>query len=583
MASVTVSNIVSRSAHGACDVEPRTSGNRKALCLRSQSTTFHGLRSLNKVDSFQKPKNGKASFTQAPNKGVRSGKSKHSGAIVCGMNIVFVSTEVAPWSKTGKNGNRVMTVSPRYDQYKEAWDTSVLLELKVADKVYTVRFFHCHRKGVDRVFVDHPLFLEKVWGKTGGKLYGPVAGEDYQDNQIRFILLSLAALEAPLILNLKGSKSYSGPYGEDVVFVCNDWHTAVLPCYLKTLYKSHGIYKNAKVALCIHNIAYQGRFAFSDFSYLNLPESFKSSFDFIDGYEKPVKGRKINWMKAGILESDKVLTVSPYYAEEVVSDVAKGVELDNFIRKKRISGIVNGMDVDVWNPSIDKYISANYDAKTVLDAKPLNKEDVQASLGLPVDPNALLLAFIGRLEEQKGSDVLAEAIPKFIDENIQMVVLGTGKKVMEKQLKKIEEAYPDNVRAVAKFDPVLAHKLRFEPCGIVQLQAMNYGTPSLVTSTGGLVNTVLDGYTGFHMGAFNIDCDAVDPQDVDAIVSAVKRASGIFGTEQFEEIIQNCMAQDLSWEEPAKKWEEELSTLLSAGSEPVAAEAVADKEVLSTA
>nr|AEH27527.1 putative starch synthase [Amorphophallus konjac] len=595
MATVTASTIISRSAHGGvADVEPRASGSRKAACLRNQATTFHGLRAVGKVSS-----------TQAVRRGIRDEQARRSGVVVCvksanpseaitcedSMNIVFVSTEVAPWSKTGglgdvagglppalaKLGHRVMTVSPRYDQYKDAWDTSVLLEIKVRDTVYTVRFFHCYKRGVDRVFIDHPLFLEKVWGKTGGKLYGPVAGEDYKDNQIRFTLLCLAALEAPRILNLNNNKSFSGPYGEDVVFVCNDWHTGVLPCYLKSMYKLHGLYKNAKVAFCIHNMAYQGRFAFSDFSFLNLPETFKSSFDFIDGYNKPVKGRKINWMKAGILEADKVFTVSPYYAEEVVSGVARGVELDNIIRKTGITGIVNGMDVDVWNPVTDKYICANYDSTTVLDAKRLNKEDVQATVGLPVDPDIPLIAFIGRLEEQKGSDILVAAIPKFIRENVQIVVLGTGKKVMEKQIMKLEEDYPDKARGIAKFDAVLAHKLfagadlmiitsRFEPCGLIQLQAMQYGTPSMCASTGGLVNTIVDGVTGFHMGAFHVDCDAVDPKDVEAVATTVRRAIRVYGTDQFSQMIRNCMAKDLSWKGPSKKWEEELRGLLRAPS-----------------
>ncbi|CAA2955520.1 granule-bound starch synthase [Olea europaea subsp. europaea] len=228
-----------------------------------------------------------------------------------------------------------MTVSPRYDQYKDAWDTSVLVEIEVGGRIETVRFFHCYKRGVDRVFVDHPMFLEKVWGKTASKIYGPNTGIDYKDNQLRFSLLCQAALMAPRVLNLTSSKYFSGPYGEDVIFIANDWHTALLPCFLKTMYQSRGIYMNAKVAFCIHNIAYQGRFAFSDFYLLGLPDNYKSSFDFIDGYEKPVEGRKINWMKAGILESHLVLTVSPYYAQELVSGVDKGVELDNIIRVGR--------------------------------------------------------------------------------------------------------------------------------------------------------------------------------------------------------------------------------------------------------
>ncbi|XP_028096825.1 granule-bound starch synthase 1, chloroplastic/amyloplastic-like [Camellia sinensis] len=234
-----------------------------------------------------------------------------------------------------------------------------------------------------------------------------------------------AALEAPRILNLNNNKYFSGPYGEDVVFIANDWHTALLPCYLKTKYKPMGIYKNARVVFCIHNIAYKGRFPFADFSLLNLPEQYKGSFDFIDGYDKPAKGRKINWMKGGILESDRVVTVSPYYAQELVSGIDKGVELDNIIRKTGITGIVNGMDVQEWNPSTDKYIDVKYNATTVMAAKRLLKEALQAEVGLPVDANIPLIGFIGRLEEQKGSDILAAAIPKFIRENVQIVVLAT--------------------------------------------------------------------------------------------------------------------------------------------------------------
>nr|AED99564.1 GBSS1 [Zea mays subsp. mays]AED99576.1 GBSS1 [Zea mays subsp. mays]AED99584.1 GBSS1 [Zea mays subsp. mays]AED99585.1 GBSS1 [Zea mays subsp. mays]AED99586.1 GBSS1 [Zea mays subsp. mays] len=186
--------------------------------------------------------------------------------VVCasaGMNVVFVGAEMAPWSKTGglgdvlgglppamaANGHRVMVVSPRYDQYKDAWDTSVVSEIKMGDGYETVRFFHCYKRGVDRVFVDHPLFLERVWGKTEEKIYGPVAGTDYRDNQLRFSLLCQAALEAPRILSLNNNPYFSGPYGEDVVFVCNDWHTGPLSCYLKSNYQSHGIYRDAVFVL----------------------------------------------------------------------------------------------------------------------------------------------------------------------------------------------------------------------------------------------------------------------------------------------------------------------------------------------
>jgi granule-bound starch synthase len=597
MATVTTSHFVSRTSHVNCHGTSgsETKTNMAQMGLRNQAMTHNGLRSLNKLDMLQMRTQAKAIARQARHKVKNTENDRPAGKVICeqGMNLVFVGAEVGPWSKTGglgdvlgglppamaAKGHRVMTVSPRYDQYKDAWDTDVQVEIKVGDRIETVRFFHSYKRGVDRVFVDHPLFLQKVNGKTGSKIYGPRAGLDYQDNQLRFSLLCQAALEAPRVLNLNSSQYFSGPYGEDIVFIANDWHTALIPCYLKTLYKPRGMYKTAKVSFCIHNMAYQGRFPSSDFSLLNLPNQFKSSFDFIDGYEKPVKGRKINWMKAGILESDRVLTVSPYYAEELVSGVEKGVELDNIIRKTGITGIVNGMDVQEWNPATDKHIDAKYDATTVMDAKPLLKEALQAEVGLPVDRNIPLIGFIGRLEEQKGSDILAAAIPEFIGEDVQIVVLGTGKKDMEKQIEQLETLYPDKARGVAKFNVPLAHGIiagadfmlipsRFEPCGLIQLHAMRYGTVPIVASTGGLVDTVKEGFTGFQMGAFNVECEAVDPADVTAIATSVKRALASYGTPALKEMIQNGMAQDLSWKGPARLWEKMLLSLNVAGSEP---------------
>lgn len=591
MASLAATRFVSTSAHVA-----EMKGSLAQIDLKTQLITHNGLRSLNKLDVLRTKSCPKASLKHLRTQGPRTQNYPLSCSpnVICGlgMNLVFVAAEVAPWSKTGglgdvlgglppamaANGHRIMTITPRYDQYKDGWDTGVLLELKIGDRIETVRLFHCYKRGVDRVFVDHPIFLEKVWGKTGSKVYGPVAGQDYDDNQLRFSLLCQAALEAPRVLNLNNNPHFSGPYGEDVVFIANDWHTALLPCYLKSIYKSRGIYLNAKVAFCVHNMAYQGRFAFSDFSMLNLPDQFKGSFDFIDGYEKPVKGRKVNWMKAGFLESDVVITVSPYYAEEITSDAAKGVELDNILRMLGVIGITNGMDVQEWNPMTDKYIGVKYDAKTVMDAKPLLKEALQAEVGLPVDPNIPLIGFIGRLEEQKGSDILAAAVPQFIGENVQIVVLGTGKKAMERQIEQLETVYPDKARGVAKFNVPLAHMItagadfmlvpsRFEPCGLIQLHAMRYGTVPIVASTGGLVDTVKEGFTGFQMGAFNVECDAVDPTDVAAVAMTIKRALGTYDTPVMDEMIQNCMAQDLSWKGPSKLWEKVLLNLGVAGSE----------------
>nr|ALB36782.1 GBSSIa [Chenopodium neomexicanum] len=587
METVTSSHFISGITSGAMTgSDPKLTLINNGLKNNQMIATHNGLRSLkNNVDMIKLRSNAKNPTEEL--------RKESSPAIRCGMNLVFVGAEVAPWSKTGglgdvlgglppalaARGHRVMTISPRYDQYRDGWDTSVTAELKVGDRTETVRFFHTYKRGVDRVFVDHPVFLAKVWGVTGSKLYGPEAGEDYEDNQLRFSVLNQAALEAPRILNLNNNPLYSGPYGEDVVFIANDWHSALLPAYLKSMYKPRGIYRNAKVAFCIHNMVYQGRFALEDYPRLHLPEELKPAFDFFDGHNKPVKGRKINWMKAGILESDRVVTVSPFYAQEIVSSVERGVELNDIVQRTGITGIVNGMDVLEWNPTTDKYIGSNYDRSTVAYAKPLIKEALQAEVGLPVDRNIPLIGFIGRLEEQKGSDILAEAIPQFIGQNVQIIVLGTGKKEMEKQIQQLEALYPQKARGVTKFNVALAHMIvagadymlipsRFEPCGLIQLHAMRYGTVPLVASTGGLVDTVQEGYTGFHMGRFSANCDAVDPTDLQAVVTTVKRAIETYGTPASREMIQNCMAQDFSWKEPAKKWENLLLSLEVAGSRP---------------
>ena len=508
------------------------------------------------------------------------------------MKIVFVSTECAPYSKTGglgdvvgslpielaKRGHKVMSITPRYDQYEGAWDTSVSTTA-LGEKV---GFFHEKKKGVDRVFVDHPLFLAKVWGKTGDKLYGKASGADYADNAKRFALFAKAVLDAPTMLPLE--------YGEDVVFVCNDWHSSLVPVLLKHECKANGKYVDAKSVMCVHNIAFQGRFWPQPLEELGIPASAADDFFFEDGHAKiydetnPMKlgeeeksigqiYRKMNWLQAGFKNADKCVTVSVNYAKELISGPSKGVELDKVLSAVGIEGIVNGMDPTEWNPAKDKFLDFPYEETTVIEGKACAKQALQAEVGLPIDPEAPLFGYIGRLEEQKGCDIMFEAIPKLIEQipNAQVVVLGTGKKSMEKMLENLGETMPaTNFAGVCKFSAPTAHFInagadflmvpsRFEPCGLIQLHAMSYGTVPIVATTGGLVDTVKEGITGYHMGA--MDADNLVPEDVEAMVETCVSAAADFGTPAYEKMVKTCIKQDLTWKEPAKKWEALLEEL----------------------
>eukprot|EP00242_Pyramimonas_sp_CCMP2087_P003544 CAMPEP_0198231322 /NCGR_PEP_ID=MMETSP1445-20131203/115142_1 /TAXON_ID=36898 /ORGANISM="Pyramimonas sp., Strain CCMP2087" /LENGTH=618 /DNA_ID=CAMNT_0043911931 /DNA_START=53 /DNA_END=1909 /DNA_ORIENTATION=+ len=510
------------------------------------------------------------------------------------MNIVFVSTEVSPWSKTGglgdvvgslpeelvKRGHKVMSVSPRYDQYKGAWDTSVSTNVIGED----IRFFHEKKKGVDRVFVDSPLFLAKVFGKTGSKLYGEKSGADFEDNAKRFAVLNYAAFEAQKLLPFG--------FGEDVVFVANDWHSGLTPVLLKTVYQPKGEFKNAKCAFVVHNIAFQGRFWAEDgaLEALGLPKEAHAAFKFEDGYdivfsehtpadEDEVKPKKLgqtfdkfNWLQAGFTYADKNLTVSPNYAEEIMSGPAKGVEMDTVLAKLGgIEGILNGMDPAEWNPAKDKYLDMPYDKDTVIEGKAAAKAALQAEAGLPVDPKAPLFGYIGRLEEQKGVDIMLAAVKK-LPKTAQVVILGTGKKKYETALK----ALKGNSVGVAKFSAPLAHMInagadfllvpsRFEPCGLIQLHAMVYGTVPIVASTGGLVDTVKEGVTGFHMGM--MDADDLVEEDVTSMVSTMKRACEVYATPAYPKMVKACIGQDLTWKLPAQKWEGVLEELMFGAAE----------------
>ncbi|EFJ40823.1 hypothetical protein VOLCADRAFT_99305 [Volvox carteri f. nagariensis] len=392
-------------------------------------------------------------------------------------DLVFVTAEAAPWSKTGglgdvmgslpralaARGHRVMVVSPRYlspateERYAGLTNTGVRATLDLGPPQsggggsHEVGFFHTHKDGVDWVFVDHMSYHRD--GTPYGNAYGT-----YGDNLFRFALLCLAACEAPLLLHIGGHRRGTPPglpYGQDVTFIANDWHAGLVPVYLAAKYRRHGVFKNARCVLALHNLAHQGAHPPNCFSSLGLPP---------------------DWYGA---------------LEWVLTPGAGGSGGGGHERKPTIN-ILKVRQAHTARGIIGS-----------LGGKGLCKAALQGALGLPVDPAAPLLGFIGRLDYQKGPDLVLQALPRLVAAGCQVVLLGSGAPDYEEAFRAAAAAFPANVRAHVGFSVPLSHRIvaasdillmpsRFEPCGLNQLYAMRYGTVPVAHGTGGLLDTIDD-------------------------------------------------------------------------------------------
>lgn len=421
------------------------------------------------------------------------------------MNIAFIAAEVAPWSKTGGLGDvcgalpralavggahRVITVSPRYKDYPDAWDTGVRVQIHLFGQTHEVRFFHardatapggtCHH-----LFVDHPSFRRAgIYGDSNGA---------YGDNLFRFALLSRAGIEAAALVPLFEDPEHPGearvPLGEDVVFHVNDWHTALVPLYLESLYRPAGRFRRAGTVLGIHNAGHQGNFAAHQFPGLDVSSRWWPHLD-MDG--------QLNLLKTGAVLADRLVAVSPNYAREICGELGFGLGGIFSARGRDLFGIVNGVGDD-WDPTTDPHIAARY-SEADLSGKAACKRALQRELGL-AERDVPLLAVIARLDHQKGVDLVMQALPWLMQHDLQLVILGSGNKALEQQMREMEWTYPDKARGWVGFNEPLAHRIeagadiflmpsRFEPCGLNQIYSMRYGTVPVVHATGGLADTV---------------------------------------------------------------------------------------------
>ncbi|KAH9609215.1 hypothetical protein KSS87_000475 [Heliosperma pusillum] len=499
-------------------------------------------------------------------------------------NIVFVTSEAAPYSKTGglgdvcgslpislaARGHRVMVVSPRYIHgtaadkvYAGAFDANCRIKVNCFGGEQEVAFFHEYRAGVDWVFVDHLSYHRP------GNPYGDSLGA-FGDNQFRFTLLCHAACEAPLVLPLGGYN-----YGQKCLFLVNDWHAGLVPILLASKYRPFGVYKDARSVLVIHNLSHQGVEPAVTFDNLGVPPHWYGALEWVfpewaRAHELD-KGEAVNILKGAIVTSDRILTVSQGYSWEVTT-VEGGYGLHELLtsRKFVLNGIINGIDVTEWNPSTDVHIPAHYSIDDI-SGKAECKIALQKELGLPIKPECPLIGFIGRLDYQKGIDIIQTAMPELLQDDVQFVMLGSGDSKYENWMRATEVAYKDKFRGWVGFNVPISHRItagcdillmpsRFEPCGLNQLYAMRYGTVPVVHCTGGLRDTV-ETYNPFSIGPDGTGTGtgwAFAPLTKDCMLASLRNALKTYREYKpsWAGLMKRGMERDSTWDSAAAKYEE---------------------------
>jgi starch synthase len=514
------------------------------------------------------------------------------------LNVVIVSSEISPYSKSGgladvadklaaalaKIGHRVMTVAPLYKNYAGVEPTGVKRTFGLWDAGHTVEYCHGYEqvdksKGVDHIFVKHGSF------ERAG-MYGE-GGMDYGDNLFRFALFAWAALEAPLVVPCGGV-----PYGEDIVFLANDWQAGFVPLILTSHYRRYKVYSKARCIFDIHNMGYQGPFP-------NPPFSQAPPFSFCDFglrdnayYDKYFwvypekdrahaldKGEAIKLLKGGIEMSDRVITVAPSYCQEIMSvEGAWGMEAVTCGRFHHTSGILNGIDMKEWDPMNDKYLLPITFSKEDPSGKAQAKAKLQKELGLDVNPHLPIVAFIGRLAPQKGVDLIEEIFPwllahdqtgKGVTGQVQLVMMGSGEERYANFLRRAEAENKGKVCGYVGFTAEMEHKIiagadillmpsRYEPCGLPQMYAQRYGTIPVVHATGGLKDSVVQ-YNPFDTSDEGVGTGwKFDCADAPGLQFGLYNAINTFKNykEAWSKMVIRAMKMNFSWEKSAAKYVE---------------------------
>jgi len=471
------------------------------------------------------------------------------------LKILIVSSEIAPYSKTGgladvagalpsallPLGCEVRAITPLYrcvenSGYKLTLTTSQVTH-QLLPKLAPFDLYECSQNGVITYFTDNKAFFDRE------NLYSHGDAE-YPDNAERFGFFCAAVLAALKAVD----------YKPDILHL-NDWHTGLIPYYLRKKMSRDYFYANIKTLYTIHNLAYQGVF----------PKEVAGKIDIAPGFfNKPdveIYG-KINFMKAGIVYADALSTVSKAYAREILTK-EYGCGLDGLLkaRQNKVIGITNGVDYTEWNPETDNYIAEKYDY-IYSGKKTICKEDLIKTAGLNIDKEKPLIGVVSRLAWQKGIDLIANIAGEIVNMGAGLVILGKGEDKYHAMLENIAKKYPGKMSVMLKFDDKLSHKIeagsdiflmpsRYEPCGLNQMYSLKYGTIPVVRATGGLDDIILDLGNDISNGnGFKFK----QPKE-DALLDAVKKALDLFkDKETWTGIVKRVMKEDYSWGKSAEEY-----------------------------
>jgi starch synthase len=495
------------------------------------------------------------------------------------IRVLLAASEVVGFAKTGgladvagslpralaRRGHRCAVIMPLYRGARSAAEPPVstdrVFSVRVGDRVLPGRLWRSELPdGVPVYLVEQDEYFDRDDAASGRGIYQYTlpdgARKDYDDNCERFVFFNRAVMESLPLLD----------FWPDVLHV-NDWQTGLVPVYLREQYRQRSdarlrlYYDRSRTLMTIHNIAFQGVFWHWDMRLAGL------DWRLFNPHQLEYHG-KLCFLKGGIVFSDLVNTVSPTYAREIQTPYyGCGLQGVLYANRARLSGIVNGVDYEVWDPRRDPHIASAYGPDEIDPGKGLCKASLQRECGLSVEPGSPLLGVVARLTDQKGIDLIAAVAPGLLDQGCQLVVLGEGDKKYHQLFERLHARYPSRMGLVLGFKEPLAHRIEagsdlflmpsaYEPSGLNQLYSLRYGTPPVVRATGGLADTVTDvtpdtlsagTATGFRFAAYNAH----------ALWETVGRALTLFRTQPltWRQVMRNGMLQDWSWDRSAAEYE----------------------------